>query len=108
MPGLLDEARDWLVDTKKRFNCFAATDLDLLLRSHGLNTLIITGVNTNGCVLSTFAAASSLDHAVVVASDCVDRMDAPALHDAALTCIRTAFGIAMNSEERMALSKLAA
>ena len=32
MPGLMDAKRDWLVDTKKRYNCFVATDLDLLLR----------------------------------------------------------------------------
>lgn len=108
MPGLLDEARDWVVDTKKRYNCFAATDLDFLLRSHGINTLIITGVNTNSCVLSTVTAACSLDYAVVVPSDCVDTMDAPALHEAALTCIRTAFGFVMSSDEVMAQPELAA
>jgi nicotinamidase-related amidase len=106
MPGLLDEKRDWVVDTKKRYNCFTATDLDFLLRSHGINTLIITGVNTNSCVLSTVTAACSLDYAVIVPSDCVDTMDAPALHDAALTCIRTAFGFVMTSEEVMALPDL--
>jgi ureidoacrylate peracid hydrolase len=108
MPGLHDEARDWVVDTKKRYNCFTATDLDFLLRSHGINTLIVTGVNTNSCVLSTVTAACSLDYAVVVPSDCVDTMDAPALHEAALTCIRTAFGFVMTSDDVMALSELIA
>ena len=108
MPGLLDKQRDWVVDTKKRYNCFVATDLDLLLRAHGINTLIVTGVNTNSCILSTVTAACSMDYAVIVPSDCVDTMDAPALHDAALLCIRTAFGFVMSSQEVMTLSALQA
>lgn len=106
MPGLLDEKKDWVVNTKKRYNCFVATDLDLLLRSHGINTLIVTGVNTNSCVLSTVTAACSLDYSVVVVSDCVDTMDRPELHDAALLCIRTAFGFVMTSQEVMSLTEL--
>jgi nicotinamidase-related amidase len=95
MPGLLG-ADDWVVATKKRYDCFMGTDLDLLLRSHGVNTLIVTGINTNSCVLSTTAAANARDYAVVVVEDLVDTMDAPALHDAALLCIRTAFGSVMS------------
>jgi ureidoacrylate peracid hydrolase len=49
-----------------------------------------------------------MDYAVVVPSDCVDTMDAPALHDAALLCIRTAFGFVMTSQEVMALPELQA
>lgn len=108
MPGLLDASRDWVVDTKKRYNCFVATDLELLLRAHGINTLIITGVNTNSCILSTVSAACSMDFAVIVPSDCVATMDAPALHDAALLCIRTAFGFVMTADEVMALPELRA
>lgn len=89
---------DWLVDTKKRYDCFIGTDLDFTLRAHGVNTLYVTGVNTNSCVLSTVAAACSRDYAVVVVEDCVDTMDGPALHDAALACIRTAFGFVVASE----------
>jgi len=101
MPQVLD-ARDWVVDTKKRYDCFVGTDLEFTLRAHGINTLIVTGVNTNSCVLSTVAAACSKDYAVIVPSDCVDTMDDPALHDAALACIRTALGFVMTSEEVMA------
>lgn len=98
MPQLLDPS-DWVVDTKKRYDCFVGTDLDFLLRSHGINTLLITGVNTNSCVLSTACAACSRDYAVVVIEDCVDTMDGSALHEAALACIRTAFGVVMRSDE---------
>lgn len=102
MPGLY-EARDVVVDTKKRYDCFVGTDLDFVLRTHGIDTLIVTGVNTNSCVLSTVAAACSKDYAVIVASECVDTMDGPALHEAALACIRTAFGFVLTSAEIVAL-----
>lgn len=98
IPSLYDKDRDWVVDTKKRYDCFVGTDLDFVLRSHGINTLLITGVNTNSCVLCTVAAANVRDYAAVVVEDCVDTMDGPDLHAAALLCIRTALGWVMPSE----------
>jgi nicotinamidase-related amidase len=94
VPGLREEG-DFVVDTKKRYDCFRGTDLDLLLRSHGINTLLLTGINTNSCVLATAVAANALDYAVVIVEDVVDTMDDPSLHDAALLCLRTAFGVVM-------------
>lgn len=107
MPGCtvmprLQRLSDWVVDSKKRYDCFLGTDLDVALRTHGIDTLLITGVNTNSCVLATTAAANVRDYAVIVVSDCVDTMDGPALHDAGLACIRTAFGWVMDTEAVMA------
>lgn len=107
MPDLLDP-RDFIVDTKKRYDCFLGTDLDFLLRSHRINTLLITGVNTNSCVLATTTAANVRDYAVIVVEDCVDSMDGPALHEAGLACIRTAFGLVMDTDAVMKLDGLAA
>lgn len=102
IPALYDERRDWVVNSKKRYNCFQDSDLHFVLRTHGINTLLITGVNTNSCVLATTTTASCLDYAVIVVEDCVDSMDGPALHAAALTCIRIAFGWVMPSAEVLA------
>jgi biuret amidohydrolase len=104
---LLDDG-DFVVSTKKRYDCFVGTDLDFLLRSHGVNTLLITGVNTNSCVLATTTAANVRDYAVIVVEDCVDSMDGPELHAAGLACIRTAFGFVMDTDAVMALEALAA
>ena len=106
MPQLLD-AGDMVVKTKKRYDCFLASDLDFLLRSHGINTLLITGVNTNSCVLATSTAANVRDYAVIVVEDCVDSMDGPELHAAGLACIRTAFGFVMDTSAVMKLEGLA-
>lgn len=107
MPELLDE-RDFIVDTKKRYDCFLGTDLDFVLRSHGINTLLITGVNTNSCVLATTTAANVRDYSVIVVEDCVDSMDGPELHAAGLACIRTAFGFVMDTDAVMKLDGLKA
>lgn len=97
--ALFDPERDWVVDTKKRYNCFVGTDLDFVLKKHGINTVLLTGVNTNSCVLSTATSACSRDYAVFVIEDCVDSMDGPEIHEAALACVRAAFGWVMTSDE---------
>jgi biuret amidohydrolase len=99
MPELYDRERDLVVDTKKRYDCFLGTDLDFTLRAHGINTLLITGVNTNSCVLATTTAANVRDYSVIVVRDCVETMDGPALHEAGLLCIRTAFGFVLTTDE---------
>jgi nicotinamidase-related amidase len=97
MPGL-KEPGDYVVNTKKRYDCFVATDLDFMLRRHGINTLLITGINTSSCVLATAIRANVLDYAPLIIEDCVDTMDGPALHDAALACLRAAFGWVLQSD----------
>jgi nicotinamidase-related amidase len=101
MPGLYYPERDMLVETKKRYDCFRATDLDFVLRTHDINTLLVTGINTNSCVLATVCAANVLDYAAVVIEDCCDTMDGPDLHAAALLCIRTALGTVMTAEQAL-------
>lgn len=56
---------------KPRYSCFFATDLDLILRSHKIDTLIITGVCTNICVHYTFIDAHQKDYWVRIPEDCV-------------------------------------
>jgi nicotinamidase-related amidase len=64
---------------KHRMNCFEGTDLDLLLRSRGIETIVCSGVATHGCVLSTACAAVSKDYYTVVVDDCSASWD-PGLH----------------------------
>ncbi|MEE3000198.1 MAG: isochorismatase family cysteine hydrolase [Pseudomonadota bacterium] len=98
MPGLYAEG-DLVIDTKKRKDCFYATDLEFALRARSVNTLLLTGVNTNSCVLCTAATANTLDYLPIIVEDCVGSMDGQSQHDAALLCIRTALGFVMPSEK---------
>ena len=91
MPGIRSDG-DVVVSRKRRYDCFLATDLEFTLRNLGCNTLLITGVNTNSCVLATTIIASTKDFACVVVEDCVDTVDGHDMHRAALECIQRAFG----------------
>jgi nicotinamidase-related amidase len=104
MPGIWSDG-DMVVRSKRRYDCFLATDLEFTLQKLGCNTLLITGVNTNSCVLATTIIASTKDFACVVVEDCVDTVDGPELHKAALDCIDRAFGwIASGAEVFESLS----
>jgi nicotinamidase-related amidase len=91
MPGIADPA-DAIVATKKRYDCFVGTDLELVLRSGGHDALLLLGVNTNSCVIATALAASVRDFAVFVVEEGVDSMLGPDLHRAAMEVIDASFG----------------
>ncbi|ARU25533.1 isochorismatase family cysteine hydrolase [Ralstonia nicotianae] len=55
---------------KHRIGAFTGTALETLLRSNGIETLVLAGVTTAGVVLSTVRQALDLDYRVVVARDC--------------------------------------
>lgn len=97
MPEVI-EPHDLTVGTKKRYDCFLHTDLEHAVRSLGVDTLLLTGVNTSSCVIATAIAANVRDFAAVVVADCVATMDED-LHEPALAIIRGAFGWVMNSDE---------
>jgi nicotinamidase-related amidase len=59
--------------TKLRVSAFAGSDLDVILRSRRIDTLILTGIATSGVVLSTLREAADKDYGLVVLSDaCLD------------------------------------
>jgi biuret amidohydrolase len=100
MPTLVGPG-DIYVRTKRRYDAFTASDLDFVLRSHGIDTILLTGVNTSSCVIATTIAGNARDYAVVVVEDCVDTMDR-SLHEPALAIIRQAFGWVGTGEEVLA------
>ena len=62
------------VIVKRRVSAFAGSDLDLLLRAAGADTLVLAGISTSGVVLSTVRQAADLDYRLVVLADaCGDR-----------------------------------
>ena len=66
---LLDEP----VVTKLRVSAFAGSDLEIILRSRRIDTLILTGIATSGVVLSTLREAADKDYGIFVLSDaCLD------------------------------------
>jgi ureidoacrylate peracid hydrolase len=62
---------DERVIAKHRYDAFLGTDLDLVLRTRGIRTLILTGVATNVCVETTAREAYCRDYHVVLVDDCL-------------------------------------
>jgi nicotinamidase-related amidase len=63
---------------RARTSPFVGTDLETLLRANGIDTLVLAGVRTSGCVLSTVRHAGDLDYRLVVVRDCCADPDAEA------------------------------
>jgi ureidoacrylate peracid hydrolase len=55
--------------TKHRYSAFHNTDLDTVLRSHGIRTLVLAGVATNVCVETTAREGFVRDYYIVFLSD---------------------------------------
>jgi nicotinamidase-related amidase len=74
-PAVAPMAGDVTV-TKHRVSAFAGTDLDMILRANGVETLVLAGIATSGVVLSTLRHAADADYRVVVVEDCCADRDA--------------------------------
>jgi ureidoacrylate peracid hydrolase len=72
---------------KRRYSAFFATDLDLWLREHGIERVVVCGVALNICVRATVHDAFFLDYDVWVVRDASratsEREEASSLYDIA-------------------------
>ena len=81
---IFDPRAGEIVVDKDRFSAFSGNDLKAVLRSAGIDNLVIAGVSTSGVVLSTFTLAADQDYGVVILSDgCADPK--PTLHQELMT-----------------------
>jgi nicotinamidase-related amidase len=71
------------VITKHRSSAFRGTDLDLVLRSIDVETVVVIGEQTPGCVEATFRDAAYHDYYNVLVEDCIAAYD-PEQHEASL------------------------
>ncbi len=62
---------DIVIEGKRGLDTFASTNLDFILRSKGIKTLILGGFLTNCCVESTMRTAYEHGFDVVTLTDCV-------------------------------------
>lgn len=86
-----------LVVRKFRSSGFWGTNLDMLLRSNGIETVIVTGCTTEGCVESTARDAMFNDYYVVLPEDCV-ASDDPHQHEASLFLMRHRFDVVSSND----------
>ena len=98
IPELYREG-DYVIDNKKRLDCFYGTDLRQLLDYLGIRNLLLMGINTNTCVLNTSFTAFNFDYRVVVLSDCVASMYGDDLHVLGLQNVARCLGWVITNEQ---------
>jgi nicotinamidase-related amidase len=59
-----------VIVTKRRVSAFTGSDLEVVLRSFGIQHLILTGIATAGVILSTVREAADKDYRLTVLADC--------------------------------------
>ena len=87
-----------IVVTKKRVSAFAGSDLEIILRAHKAESLILSGFSTAGVVLGTLREAADKDYHMVVLSDaCAD--PEPEVHDFLVKRVFPFSGTVMTTDE---------
>ena len=94
---------DFIV-VKHRYSGFVGTDLDLVLRSKGIETLLISGVATNVCVETTARDGFNLNYNVLLVEDCCGAFS-PDEHASALRNLGSYFGIVTDSKTLLEVLK---
>src|SRR2546422_9935442 len=95
----LYRAGDYVIDNKKRLDCFYGTDLRQLLEALNVKSVVLMGINTNTCGLHTSFTAFNFDYRVVVLSDCVASMYGDDLHVLGLQNVSRCLGWVLTNEE---------
>jgi ureidoacrylate peracid hydrolase len=114
VPDLTPE-RGEIILYKHRYSGFYETDLDNVLRSRSIKSLVFTGCTTSVCVDSTIRDAMFRDYTCLLLTDCTAEPIGHGLarsnHDASLLVIQVLLGWVSNSAEfisALAKGKLAA
>ena len=70
---IVDSVSDVMI-VKHRVGAFCGTDLDMILRSQAVHTILLCGLATSGVVLSTLRHAADHDYRCIVLKDlCADQ-----------------------------------
>ncbi len=105
VPQLTPQDGD-VVLTHQRVGGFSASQLDVILRSRGVDTLLFAGVATNASVESTARQASDLGYRTIIVADACSAAD-PGAHDAAIASLGLLGEITTTAEAVDALSGVA-
>ena len=102
IPELSLSESDYVVP-KRRYSGFFQTDLDILLKELGVQTVVMTGLHTHMCVRHTSADAYSLGYDVVVAKEATDSFTEED-YNIGLSYLKTCYGAdAYSNEELIAM-----
>ena len=99
--ALRPAAGDIVIEGKRGLDTFASTNLDFILRSKGIETVILGGFLTNCCVESTMRSAYENGYRVVTLTDCT-AATSPEEHDNAIAYDYPMFSLPVESAQVIA------
>lgn len=89
------------VMVKNRFSAFVGTNLDMVLRTRGAQSLLFTGVTTETCVESSLREGLFHEYYVSLVEDCAASYSRAA-HDASAEAVGQNFGTVVTSKQLFA------
>jgi nicotinamidase-related amidase len=95
---LAPQPGDIVLEGKRGLDAFASTNLDFILRSKGIQTVVLGGFLTNCCVESTMRSAYEKGFEVITLTDCVGATSAEE-HANAITYDYPMFSKPMSAQE---------
>lgn len=85
---------------------FVATDLDLILRQRGIQSLLLTGVTTECCVHTTLRTANDLGYKCLLLEDCCASL-VPEFHRTSVEMVHFVFGWVTSSLALLEMTNVA-
>src|SRR4051812_20610921 len=92
---------DIVIEGKRGLDTFASTNLDFILRSKGIKTLVLGGFLTNCCVESTMRTGYENGYQVYTLTDCTAATSQPE-HDNAISYDYPMFSVPVAAEDVVA------
>ncbi|KAI0486538.1 isochorismatase hydrolase [Xylaria cf. heliscus] len=100
-PAIAEAAADDVHIKKRRISALYGNDLDIVLRSSGVEKIVVAGLATSGAVLSTVRQAYDMDYEITVLADlCADPH--PDVHDVLLNKVLAKQASVVKAEEWVA------
>jgi nicotinamidase-related amidase len=98
---LAPQEGDIVVEGKRGLDTFASTNLDFILRSKGITTIVLSGFLTNCCVESTMRTGYENGYRVITLADCVAATSQEE-HDNAIKFDYPMFSLPLTADEVIA------
>lgn len=98
IPEVLKVGEEDVLITKRQWNAFHGTELDLQLRRRGIKTIVLGGISTNIGVESTARAGYELGYTLVLVEDAMS-CAASEHHQASVNYIFPRLGLVRQSED---------
>jgi nicotinamidase-related amidase len=95
---LAPQPGDIVVEGKRGLDTFASTNLDFILRSKGIDTIVLGGFLTNCCVESTMRTGYENGYRVITLTDCV-AATSQAGHDNAISFDYPMFSLPVTADD---------